>query len=899
MIPGSVFLKLCSVVVPRFDRADWLREWEAELFYSWGLDGRCRRSRVSTYLRCFGALEDAFWLRIRRRDRSMILQDIRYAIRSFAMNPGFTFVVLLTLTLGIGANTAIFTLVDAVLLRPLPVHEPGELADIYTSCRRGFLYCTSSYPDYLDYRDHNRTFSDMAAFAGSTVTLDDGDGTQLVGAMLVTGNYFPTLGVNASQGRVILPDDNRLGDPRAVLVLSHGVWANDFGEDPAVLGRDVRLNGRPFTVIGVAPEGFRGTRLNQSPELWIPFAARQLLTTTSPSGGERSGVEDDPLFQRNTRWIGGTIGRRLPGVTVEQARADMISVSDGLQEQYPSRDGRTITTEATRAFTLPAASTGADIVRFVTLLMVAVSAALLIACANIANLLLARATARRREIGLRIALGAGRGRLVRQLLTESVLLSVVGAVAGLAVASVALNFLSGYALPGFVSIGSLELSLDGRVLAFTGAVALFTGLLFGVAPALQTTNPNLTAALKEQTSDARVGGVMRTRGVLLTIQTAMALVLLVGAGLFVRSLQNGLDADLGFETRSLAMASFDLARRNYSEPAALRFVQDLGDRSAQLPGTVNVTSAVYPPLTLGSSGFFIAIDGYTPADGEELRIEANWVGPDYFRTLRIPLISGRDITEQDRVGAPYVAVINETMAKRWWPGEDPVGRAFQMNSDGSGPEVLIVGYAKDVKDGLSQDPEPFVYYPMAQHMGRAISQLNLLVATDNDPVNVLPTLRQHLRELDPDLAVPELTTLQNRFADFLMPQRMGTTLLSTLGGLTVLLAVIGISGVVAYTVNQRRREIGIRLALGAAQSHVLNVIVRGAVIPVAVGLGIGLVAAFGLTRLITNFMFGVEPNDPVTFVTVPVLMAGVALMAAYLPARRATKVNPTEALKSE
>ena len=899
MIPGYPLLWLVSLVVPSHTRPEWLKEWKAELYYTWGLDGPRRRWRVSAYLRCLGALEDALWLRIRRRDRGMLLQDIRYAIRSFAKSPGFTVVVLLTLALGIGANTAIFTMVDAVLLRPLPVHEPAELADIYTTCRRGFPYCSSSYPDYLDYRDRNHTFSDMAAFDGNTVTLDAGDGTQLVGAMLVTGNYFSTLGVNAAQGRVILPDDNRLGDPRAVLVLSHGVWANDFGEDPAVMGRDVRLNGTPFTVIGVAPEAFRGTRLNQSPDLWIPFATLPVITNTMPSGGERNQSDGNPLVQRNTRWITGTIGRRRPGVTIEQARADMISVSDGLQEEYPSRDGRTITTEATRAFTLPAASTGADIVRFVTLLMVAVSAALLIAVANIANLLLARATARRREIGLRIALGAGRGRLVRQLLTESVLLSVVGAAAGLAVASVALDFLSGYALPGFVSIGSLELSLDGRVLAFTGIVALIAGLLFGVAPALQTTNPNLTAALKGQSSDARVGGVMRTRGVLLTIQTAMALVLLVGAGLFVRSLKNGLDADLGFETRSLAMASFNLARRDYTESAALRFVQDLGDRAAQLPGTVNVTSAVYPPLTLGSSGFFIAVDGYTPADGEELRIEANWVGPDYFRTLGIPLISGRDITEQDRVGTPYVAVINETMAKRWWLGQDPVGRTFQMNRDGSGPEVLVVGYAKDVKDGLSQDPEPFVYYAMAQHMGRALSGINLLVATVADPVNVLPTLRQHLRELDPNLAVPELTTLQNRFADFLMPQRMGTTLLSTLGGMTVLLAVIGISGVVAYTVNQRRREIGIRLALGAAQSHVLNVIVRGALIPVGLGLGIGLIAAFGVTRLISNFMFGIAPTDPLTFVMVPLALAGVAVAAAYVPARRATSVNPTEALRSE
>ena len=892
MILGSIFLRLVSVVVPRFDRADWLREWQAELYYSWGLDGPRRRSRVSAYLRCFGALEDAIWLRIRRRDRGMLLQDIKYAIRSFATNPGFTFVVLLTLALGIGANTAIFTLVDAVLLRPLPVHEPAELADIYTSCRRGFLYCTTSYPDFVDYRERNRTFVDLAAFAGSTVTLDDGTGTRLVGAMLVTGSYFTLLGVNAQHGRPILPDDDRLGNPRAVAVLSHRMWAADFGEDPAVTGRELRLNGVPYTVIGVAPKGFRGTRLSQSPDLWIPFSSLPLVST-------RSGPGSNPLVLRNTRWIGGVIGRRQPGVTIEQSRADMISVSDGLQEEYPLRSGRTITTEATRAFTLPAASTGSDIIRFITLLMVAVSAALFIACANIANLLLARATARRREIGVRLALGASRGRLVRQLLTESVLLSACGAFAGWFVASAALNFLSSYALPGFVSIASLELALDGRVLAFTGTIALLTGLLFGVVPALQATNPNLTSSLKEQSSDTRLGGIMKTRGVLLSLQTAMALVLLVGAGLFVRSLKNGLDADVGFETRNLAMASFNLARRQYSEPAALRFVQDLTERAAQLPGSQNVTSAVWAPLARGGSGFFISIDGYTPAAGEELRIEANWVGPDYFRTMGIPLINGRDIGERDRTGAPYVAVINNTMAQRWWPGEDPVGRTFRMNGDGSGPEVLIVGHAQDVKDGLSDDPEPFVYYAMAQHMARALSRINLLVATDAEPSNTLPLLRQHLRELDPNLAVPELTTLQNRLAEYLMPQRMGTTLLSTLGGLTVLLAIVGISGVVGYAVNQRRREIGIRIALGAAHSHVLNTIVRGAVIPVAIGIGIGLVAAFGVTRLVANFMFGVEPTDPVTFVAVPAIMTGVALMAAYLPARRATKVNPTEALKSE
>jgi predicted permease len=429
---------------------------------------------------------------------------------------------------------------------------------------------------------------------------------------------------------------------------------------------------------------------------------------------------------------------------------------------------------------------------------------------------------------------------------------------------------------------------------------LLTGVIFGLVPALQTTTPNLTEALKSQSTQARSGGIMRTRGILLAFQTAMALVLMIGAGLFVRSLQNGLNADVGFATRNLAMASFNLSRLQYSEPAVAQFLQNLTDRSTRIPGARNVTTAVYAPLAGSGSGFFINIPGYVPAEGEELRIEANWVGPRYFETLGIPLITGRDITEQDRAGAPIVAVINETMARRWWSGEDPVGRTFRLNSDGSGPEALIVGLAEDVTSGLAGAQEPFIYYPIAQFMNRAVSRtIQLLVATDDTPANALPPLRNHLRELEPNLAIPDLTTLESRFEDFLMPQRMGAMLLSSLGALTVLLAVVGISGVVGYAVNQRRKEIGIRLALGAARQHVLRVMVRGAVIPVAIGLGFGLITAVGVTRLITNFMFNVAPTDLVTFMMVPAIMAIVALLAAYFPARRATAVNPTEALRAE
>ena len=459
-------LRALSYLVPA-QRADWLREWEAELTYAWHssqfrgptnelLEPTGRRHkqapsrvvRLTIALRCFGALEDAFWLRMRRRDNTMVLQDIRYAVRTLGKNPLFTAVVLLTLALGIGANTAIFTLVDAVLLRPLPVAHPEELADVYTTCRRGFPWCTSSYPDFIDYRDRSTTFADMAAFGGTQLSVDDGESANVAGGMFVTGDYFTMLGVNALHGRTILPDDDRVGDPRPVILLSHRMWMSEFAGDEDIVGRDLRLNGSPFTVVGVAPKRFRGTRLSSDPDLWIPFSSQPLVLGgpgTTAAGAARPSVFEN----RGTRRF-AIIGRRKPGVTRDQARAEMAALSDRMQEENAGarggRGGRSITIEATRTYALPAAQTGEDIVRFVTLLLTVVAASLLIACANIANLMLSRASARRREIGMRIALGADRGRLVKQLITESLVLSVAGAVAGLFVASMALKFLSGYAL---------------------------------------------------------------------------------------------------------------------------------------------------------------------------------------------------------------------------------------------------------------------------------------------------------------------------------------------------------------------------------------------------------------------------------------------------------------------
>jgi len=885
---GYRILRLISFLVPVRARPEWIREWHAELFYTWGLEGRRRRSMISAYVRCFGAVEDALWLRIQRRDRSMLLHDLRYAGRSFARNPGFTSVVIITLALGIGANTAIFSLVDAVLLRPLPVASPSELMDVWTSCRRGSAYCTSSYPDYVDYRDRSRSFSDLAAFSSaSLIVTDKGDPTVLSGA-LVTGNYFPLLGVRPALGRLLVPNDDVLHDPQTALVLSHRTWDSRFGRSVEMIGSTLRINGTPFTVVGVAPDGFRGTRLAEEPAFWIPMST---MTIFSNDGGTL-------LDGRGIRWIGGIIGRRLPGVSIEQAQSDLLSISQQLDEEDPNRSGRIITAEATRAITLPA-ETGADIVRFMVLLMSVVAAALLIACANVANLLLARASARRREIGIRLALGAGRKRLITQLVTESVMLSAVGALVGIGVAMLALRALSGFALPGFVTIASLDLHLDARILAFTATLAVATGVLFGLFPALQTTTPDLVKSLKAQGGQAGARRIMRTRGWLLSVQIALALVLLVGSGLFLRSLRNGLNLDVGFEARSLAMGGVSLARRQYTESTARQFVRDLTGRVAAHPGVRHVSSAVFPPLARGGAGFFITVDGYTSGQGEEMRIEANWVAADYFATLGIQIMDGRGIATEDREGAPLVAVINETMANRWWPAQNPMGRTFRQQADGSGAEITIVGVAQDVKQGLTEDPEPFIYYPMMQHMERAYSQIHILAATDGSADNLLSVLREGVRSLDPSLPVEDLQTLDNRFAEYLMPQRMGSTLLSTLGALTVLLAVVGISGVVGYSVNQRRREIGIRLALGGSSRHVLGVMARGALIPVAVGAGIGVLAAVAVTRFATTFMYDVAPTDPLTFVSAPLLLVVVALIAAYFPARRATKINATEALRTE
>ena len=904
-----VLLRVISLLVPSHERVEWRREWEAEIAHArrarplsgpanplMGQTGGAPRrptaplSRFAIALRCLGALEDAFWLRIRRRNRGMVLQDVRYAVRSFAKNPVFTLVVVVTLALGIGANTAIFTLVDVVLLRPLPVQEPDELVDIWTTCRRGFTYCSSSYPDYLDYRDRNRTLLDVAAFTFVRLSLVVGDGNRIVQGALASGNYFGLLGIAPHLGRLIIPSDDERGRPEQVAVLSYRFWSDRFGGQPDAVGREIRLNGAPYTIVGVTPRPFRGTRLNAEPEVWIPFTSYDVIATGRDQGRDRLSV-------RTSRWIGGLIGRRQPRVTLEQVRADLAALSEQMREEFPRERGpRNVTVEAVQGITLPVTA-GADVTRFVLLLMSVVGATLLMACVNVANLLLARARSRRREIAVRLALGAGQGRLTAQLLTESLLLAGLGAAAGLGVAQLSFAALSEFSLPGFVAVDSLDLRLDARVLAFTVAASLLTGLIFGLAPALQTRRLSVTGALKND--EVGGGGALRTRGMLLTVQTILAVVLLTGAGLFVRSLRNGLATDTGFTTRSMATLSVDFGMHRYTHERSMQFIREFADRVEALPGVSSVSYSILPPPTAGGMATFAQIDGYTPQPDEELRIEYDMVGPVYFATMGIRLDRGRDFTAADRAGAASVVVINQTMAARWWPGVNPLGRTIRVG----GPDIPpweIVGVARDVGRGLDGVPQPFVYFPMLQESTLVLNgDITFVVKTAGDDAQLLSALSTTLHELDPNLAARDLATMDNRMAQFLMPQRMGSTLLAALGGMALVLATVGIFGVVAYAVNQRRREIGIRLALGAKVSHILSLVIRSAAVPVAIGLVVGLGVAAALSRLVSNFMFDVAPHDPATFSAVAVLVVAVTLLAAYLPARRATTVNPAEALRSE
>ena len=821
---------------------------------------------------------------------STLLQDIRYAARLLARQPGFTLVAVLTLALGIGATTAIFSLINAVLLRPLPgIQNPEQLVTLQR-LQNDNRFLSFGYPDYLDYRDQSQSFSGLAAHSGTPLSFNQGI-TERIRGDLVTGNYFSLLGVKAARGRLILPDDDRAGAP-PVVVLSYAFWQRAFGSDESVMGQTVPLNGHSFTVVGVADQDFGGTWTGQPFDLWLPLAWQpQAIPRMSPG----------TLQSRASGWI-GIFGRLKTGVPLEQARAELQAIARQLAQSYPD-------TNEHRGVDLFAGlgldpDDRASLGKFLGLLLAAVALLLLIACSNVANLLLVRALTRRREIAVRLALGAGRVRLIRQLVTEGALLSLLAGIVGLVLAPWTASLLLAFQQPVF-TLRELDLTPDARVLTFTLLVSVLTGILFALAPAWQASKTDLVTSLKEGAPAAsRRTGLQSS---LVVSQVALSLVLLIGAGLVVRTMRAVLTLDRGFETRNLLLLSLDLSIQGYSEPQGVAFFEQLQARLEKLPGVHSVSLAKTVPPNDWSDRISIFQEGQAipPQEfrqGHEfeigLRIDANHIAPRYFATLGIPLIRGRDFTPQDRANTPWVAIVSEKLAQRLWPGQDAIGKRIVWPPWEGPPRVLeVVGVARDTRyRSLLAEPPLLLYFPVLQYYdGRA----TLVLRTVTEAASFLPAIRAEVAALDKNLPVFAVKTMTEQMGSSLWQQRMAAGLIGSFGALALLLTAIGLAGVLADSVAQRTHEIGIRMALGARPADVLTLILGQGLRLALLGVAAGLAAAFVLTRFLSTLLFGVSATDPLTFASVTLLLAAVALLACYLPARRASRVEPLVALRYE
>jgi len=820
--------------------------------------------------------------------------DMRYAVRFLFGNPGFSAVAIATLALGIGATTAMYSLTDAALLRRPAVADPGSLVAVYTTCRLGAPRCGSSYPDYLDYRDRAASLADLAASTGLPVSLGDQErGARLLQVEAVSGNFFSLLGLGAERGRALQPADDELAAP--VAVISHDLWRDQFGTDEAIVGTTVRLNGAPFEVVGVAPRAYRGLALGDEPDVWIPLRS-------GASIGVGSAVSQPGIWeQRGSRWIGRLVGRLAPSATVDQAQAELFAISERLREEDAAARGpRSTTVDPLGRHLLPS---GAEesLPSFVWLLLGTVAATLLLACANLANLMLARASARTAEMGVRVAIGAGRGRLVRQLLAESLLLSGLGALAGLGLAQVLMRALAAFELPGGVAVGALGAGLDGRVLVVTAALAILTAVLCGLVPALQSTRRDVIAALRAGRSPEGRRGSAALRRSLVATQVALCVVLLVGSGLFIRSLRGALARDPGFRPANVAALRFHPALLRYAPEEGLALSATLRERVLALPDVSSAAVATLVPFLGDRSGTFTEVVGYQPAPDEEMRIDRLFVSPAYMETLGIPLLAGREFEESDAAGGQMVAIVNQSMAGKYWPEGRALGGTLLMRArDGRQVGVQVVGIAGDVQwSGLRDEATNFVFFPHAQFAGEWAGTLTLVARTRGEASDALPAVVEALREIDPNLSAQNLTTMEALVGDLLMPQRMGAVLLSGFGLLAALLAALGIAGVVSYGVREQRRAIGVRLALGATGAQVVRGVARWMAAPIGVGLAVGIGVAAWLDDAVERFLYGVVPGDPLTYVTIGLLLTAVAAAATLLPAREATRVDPLQALRSD
>jgi macrolide transport system ATP-binding/permease protein len=816
-----------------------------------------------------------------------MLQDLHYGLRLLAKSPGFTAVTVLSLALGIGANTAIFSLVNAALLKPIPVHDAGRLATVFMTDQRNPGNLPLSHLNYKDLRDQNQVFSEMAGFAFTQVNWSTGTESEQIPVQVVSGNYFTVLGAPAALGRTFLAEEDQ--KPVPVVVLSHGFWERSLGRDANVVGKSLTFNRTAFTVVGVAQKGFTGTILGGSPSGWVPMAMHDIVQPNFDWYEQRRGLF---LF---------AFGRLKPTVSIDQASAQLRTVFAGLEQAFPvDNKGRSAgAVPLLDARLNPQGQAGAPVVRLSMILMAVVGIVLLIACANVANLLLGRATRRRKEIALRLALGAGRLRLVRQLVTESTLLALAGGGLGLLLAYWLLDALVTADLQLPLPVGR-DLAIDARVLTFTTVLAVATGMIFGIAPAIQSSKPDIVPVLKNEVVPAGtvhrgVRGFFALRQMLVVAQIALSLVSLVAAGAFLRSLTRAQGTDTGFETRGVLVMNFNLGREGYTPARGQIFYEQAAMRVAGLPGVRHAATAQSAPL---AGGLLRSVfpEGQDTTTRDRILVQVNSIGTGYFETIGIPLARGRDFTRSDAMGAPLVVIVNETMAERFWPNDDAIGKRFKFFGDAD--FTTIVGIAKNSKyNGVAEAPIPFIYQPILQNYS---PQATLHVRAEGNAAALAGAVRRAVQEIDPTLSVFNVRTLEDQVSDSLAPLRTNVIIMATFGLLALALASIGLYGVASYSVTQRTREIGVRMALGAARGNVLRLILGHGILLVGAGVATGLVAAIALMSLVPAALLpNVSGRDPLTLAGTAALLSAVAIVASCIPAYRATRIDPLVALRAE
>jgi putative ABC transport system permease protein len=802
----------------------------------------------------------------------ILFQDIRYGLRSLLKKPAFTLTAVIALALGIGANTAIFSVINGVLLRSLSYANPDRIVMLWEKSLTGRnLQNVISPGNFLDWQKQTASFEQMAAVWDLRVNLTGGNGEpEEIKAQFVSQPFFAALGVQPMVGRSFLPQEDKAGN-ELVIILSQELWQTRFGSDPEIVGKQATISGRQRTIVGVMPPGFHF--LDNRVKAWMPLALDPAINYRETTG----------RFLR-------AVAQLKPGVSIQQAQAELNGIAKQLEQAFPTKNiGWGINVIPIHEQVV------GEIRPILIVLLAAVAFVLLIACANVANLLLSRAAARQKELALRAALGASRLRLVRQMLTESVLLALMGGLVGVALAYWGIQLLIGFGPDNIPRLS--EITIDPRVLGFTFGISLLTGLLFGLIPALQASRPDLNDALKEGSRGSTGGRSGMFRNVFVIAEVSLALVLLIGAGLMIRSFTRLQSVETGFNAESVLTMRAQLPRKKYGEPHQIvDFFKQAQARIAALPGVQAVGAISYLPLTGLASRDSFKIPGQPPpAPGQEPGVEVRVITPTYFRAMGIPLLKGRLLDERD-VKESRVLLINETMAKKYFASQDPVGKQIEISWDGSGPDE-IVGVVGDIREGaLEKEPEPAIYWT---HARESYSGMALVVRTAGDATRFQTAIQKEIRAIDPDQPIADVRTMKEVIARSIARPRFNTLLLTIFAGVALVLAAVGLYGVMNYSATQRTHEVGIRMALGATRADIMRLVVGNGMLLTLIGIGLGVAASLGLTRVMASLLFGITATDVPTFLGVSVVLVAVALIANYIPARRATRVNPVIALRYE